>query len=345
MASFLDVAVSDMRQPSGAWAIADDVWWLRFESGFKYGSSVQMGDYPNPLAFNPAYNPYAAEVAWANTPPTNQTTWSRMNQWYHAGLGETYTLNHAPGWINNTYVMVWGHELWIKSRATGNWTRRVNDLNLDGGWIDPNIVGWQYPSWSLLPNDSRLNPETGYREWRMVYPTTGEWPYLGIHAWSTMITIDPYDVGGVISLFRSSLTVRDPAKSDDRDSSRFLLAAGSDYMPDDSRVVLYPGCGGSRMKFVRAKWPNWQFHVMHTMTEAQIRASGGCPAELLALSEGGGAVEPPPGPGPGGTTIIAPTVGEWQPLLVSGKAAWGASGVTGSPSGKIRRRRGIVLME
>lgn len=352
MASFLDVAISDMRKPgfvgayAASYALNDDVWWLRTSSSaFAYHAQLSQGIWPNPYAFDPAYNPDASELAWFNSAPQNQITWSRINSWYDSCLGETYKANHAPGWINNTHVMVWGLELWVKSKATGLWVRKIyDDANVpkySGGWNDSGNA-W-YGMFYEYPNDAWKYPETGYMTWRFRYPVDP--PYLLVHAYSGEASIDPYDIAAVISFCRASLVVRDPAKADDRDYSRFQLKAGSDYKPDDGRVTVYPGCGASRMKFVRAKWPNWQFHIMHTMTEAQISAPGGCPAELLALSEGGGAVEPPPGPGPGGTTILAPTVGEWQPLLVSGKAAWGASGVTGSPSGKIRRRRGIVLME
>lgn len=349
MASFLDVAISDMRKPGfggsypDSYALNDDVWWLRMSnSSLTYHAQLTQGIWPNPHAFDPAYNLDANEISWFNGAPQNQITWSRINQWYHAVLGATYEKNHAPGWINNTYVVVWGNEVWIRSKATGNWVRRINEDIKYGGWIDPNIWTWYKPSFSDSPSDATLY--NGYRAWRLIYPANEDpYPYLAVHAYTGLVNIDPYDIAAVISVCRASLIVRDQNYTDDRDASRFLLGVGSDYYPDDPSITMYPGCGGSRMKFVRAKWPNWQFHVMHTMTEAQIRAPGGCPDELLALSEGGGVVDPPPGSG--GTTILAPTVGEWQPLEVGGKAAWGASGVTGSPSGKIRRRRGIVLME
>jgi hypothetical protein len=37
---------------------------------------------------------------------------------------------------------------------------------------------------------------------------------------------------------------------------------------------------------VTAKYPDWQWHVMHTMTEAQFNATNGYPSALTNLVEG-----------------------------------------------------------
>lgn len=353
MASFLDVAVSDMRKPGFVGAYIDSyapnsATPTGRNAGGRNSSQASranlvMGRYPTPVAFT-GTNPDYAEVSWITNPTTTGALWTRALYWNQIYCADPWGISHTPGWINNTRVMSWDHQLWIKSKSTGQWTRYTLSDSLSGEAWSPNFGSYGGQSSSV---DRRTESATGYQSIRLVYdsgePTgVGYWIFHGYSG--GIVSIDPYDVAEVLASQKTSLVVHDLFYADDRDYSRFLLACGADYYPATS-LPVYPGVGTSRHKLVRAKWPNWQYHVMHTMTEAQIRASGGCPAELLALSEGGGAVEPPPGPGPGGTTIIAPTVGEWQPLLVSGKAAWGASGVTGSPSGKIRRRRGIVLME
>ncbi len=250
MASLFDVAVSDMRIPgytgsySSSYAMNDDVWWLRMSnSAFSYHAQLMQGAWPSPLCFDPNYNPDAYEIAWANEPPLNQTTWSTLNQWYHCSLGATYQKNHAPGWVDNTHVMAWGSEVWVKIRATGQWAKRVDENIMYGGWIDPNIWDWVAPDFNMYPQHSYVYPETGYRTWRLIYPANDNpYPYLAVHAWSSNFHIDPYDVAAVISLVKTSLVLHDQYGIDDRDSSRFLLGVGSDYYPDDRQRDDVPRC-------------------------------------------------------------------------------------------------------
>jgi hypothetical protein len=348
MASFLEVAVSDMRKPGqptpyypNSYALNDDTWWLRIsESAQKTRAVLVQGRYPTSEAWNPSINQDYGEVSWLGSEYSTKT-WNRLSWWNHVMLGDTYKNNHAAGFTGNTRVMIWGTELWVKSKSIGVWTRRLHGDLQTGDWWETNFTAARNRT-DFGASAYRIEASTGYMSVRT--PNVPEWTYALWHGWSASVDIDPWDVADVISVQRTALVLHDPLGIDDRDASRFLAGCGADYIPTDA-LGWYPGVGTSKAKFVRAKWPNWQFHVMHTMTEAQIRAPGGCPDELLALSEGGGDPGPGPGPGPGGTTIHAPTVGEWQPLLVGGKAGWGTSGVTGSPSGKIRRRRGIVLME
>ena len=332
MASWKEVALRDMRIPGhsgsymSSYAANDDTWWLRNPlSAQRTKAVLVMGRYPTSEAWNPSINPDYSEASWVPSELHN-LTWNSLSQWGHVLLGDTYTLNHAPGFQNNTRVMLWGTELWVKSKATGQWTRRIfeNGGANQGNWYHPNFVTWYLSS----PGNNILDPNTGYQSVRL--PMFSSDPrYWLWHPWTAGVTIDPWDVADVISTIRSSLVLHDPNGVDDRAYSRFLVAVGADYTPTTS-TDLYPSVGTSRHKFCTARWPNWQLHVMHTMTEAQLNAPNGYPSYFDSVSEGDDQDPGEPGE-PTSPPIILPAVGAWAPLEAGGKSAWGAIG-TAAPT-------------
>lgn len=350
MASWQDVALRNMRIPdyagsySTSYAVNDDTWWGRSSvSAYRYHAQLVQGRYPNPDGFNVNINPDYGQLSYLDASYTT-ITWSRMNQWTHMMLGDTYGLSHLPGFVNNTRVLIWGSEVWIKSKATGLWTRRINENPLGGDWFSPSFRTW-IGNKSVSTTGYKVDAETGYASIKlpMAPSASGEPDYWLWHGFTSQISIDPYDVADVVSSIKCSLKVDDPDGTDDREFSRFLIGVGSDYMPDEPRST-YPSCGASRLKYVTAKWPNWEFRVLHTMTQAQLEAANGYPSYFATLSEGDTATDPDPG---GGTTWAWPhAVAEWQAMEVDTDVSqWGASGVSQTPyeSGGmppiLRRRR------
>lgn len=329
MASWKEVALRDMRIPghSGSYMSSyvtnEDTWWLRNPASAQRTRAVLlMGRYPNSDAWNPSVNPDYSEASWVPSEYHN-LTWNRVNQWGQILLGDTYKASHLPGFQNNTRVLLWGTELWIKSKSSGQWVRRVfeNGTSGMGNWWHPNFQEYYQSS----PGGNIADPTTGYQSVRL--PTFSSSPQYWLwHPWSTQATIDPWDVADVISTFRSSLVLHDPNGVDDRAFSRYLVAVGADYMPTAS-VSLYPSVGTSRHKFVTAKWPNWQLHVLHTMTEAQLNAPNGYPSYFDSISEGDEEPDEPGDPDPPSPPIILPAIGAWAPLEVGGKSAWGPIGI------------------
>lgn len=355
MASLFDVALTDMRKPgmsaedyennhSATYALNDDLWWLRNPgSGFSYRAAVTMGRWPNINAWNASINPNYGEMTWVPE-EFRAYTWPSAAPWFSCVLGSTYQLNHLPGFANNTHVMVWGFQTWIKSLSSGQWVQRTNSDAFGGGWYGTVLAGTDfYGDIENSPQFYRIETSTGYGSFKLpTFPSNPSLPYWTCHGWAERLSIDPWDVADVLMLCKTSLVVDDSWLADDRDYSRFLFSLGGDYYPDTGVTQIYPAIGGARHKYVRAKWPNWQYHVLHTMTEPEMNATGGFPAALMGLSEGDGSGGGGGGGG-GGSTIVAPTRGEWQLLTEGGAGGWGASGVANTPENKIRRRRGAKI--
>jgi hypothetical protein len=315
-----------------------------------YSANLSMGRYcVVPDVFDPNINPDAGQLTWIpQGSPARSAIYSRCLYWNQLYCSDPWKLNHLPGWINNTRVMMWGFECWIKSKATGQWTRRTFTDTMSGEAWSPNFKVYGGQQGAI---DMRTEPTTGYRSVRLVYdqsmPTgDGYWIFHGYAG--SIFSIDPTDVADVICLQKASLVVHDTFYADDRDYARFVLAMGGDWYPASGTLDIYPGIGTSRHKLVTAKWPNWQYHVMHTMTADQWNATNGYPSVFDTLSEG--TLDDPggdPGGGTGGNPTpqpVAPTRGNWfNPVHDAGPPivyAWEPAGVANVAENKIRRRRG-----
>lgn len=330
-----DVALRDMRKVDFAGAYADSyapngATPTGRNAGGRSSSQASranliMGRYPTPTAFT-VTNPDYAEVSWITSSTTTSALWTRALYWNQIYCADPWGVSHTAGWIDNTRVMSWDHQLWIKSKATGQWTRYAMSDSLSGEAWSPNFSSYGGQSSSV---DRRTESSTGYQSMRLVYdsgePTgVGYWIFHGYSG--GIVAIDPYDVADVLVSQKTSLVVHDSFYADDRDYARFLLACGADYYPATS-LPVYPGVGTSRHKLVTAKWPNWQYHVMHTMTQAQFEEANGYPSAFALLSEGDGEPTPPPSEGGSTTMPLVHPVSAWAPLEVGGKSAWGASSV------------------
>lgn len=326
-----DVALSDMRKPGFVGAYIDSyapnsATPTGRNAGGRNSSQASranlvMGRYPTPVAFT-GTNPDYAEVSWITNPTTTGALWTRALYWNQIYCADPWGISHTPGWINNTRVMSWDHQLWIKSKSTGQWTRYTLSDSLSGEAWSPNFSFYGGQSSSV---DCRTESATGYQSIRLVYdsgePTgVGYWIFHGYSG--GIVSIDPYDVAEVLASQKTSLVVHDLFYADDRDYSRFLLACGADYYPATS-LPVYPGVGTSRHKLVRAKWPNWQYHVMHTMTEAQFDY----PSSFASLSEGDSTATTDPGSGEATPMPLVHPVSSWAALETGGSSSWGASAV------------------
>lgn len=283
--AWIDVALSDMRRPGwagsylGSYSANDDVLWGR--SAVSYSSQseraqLSMGRYASPTAFT-STNPDYFELGWISDPAVLNATWGRLIFWNQVYLSNTYRDSHLPGFVNNTRVVSFNHQVWIKRKSTGTWDQIVfQPMNLGGeAWSATFRVAGD-------SGDFDIRTETfGFRSVRPVMDATApNVPYWVPHGYIGLVGINGADIAEVISTQAAALTLHDPSGADDRDYARFLLACGADYYPTTGSLSVYPGVGTSRHKFVTAKWPNYQWHVMHTMTEAQFDP----PAQLRNLT-------------------------------------------------------------
>lgn len=284
-----DVAIRDMRKVDWtgtymtSYAANDDTLWgrnSRYYSSQSERGQLSMGRYPSDVAFTTT-NPDYPEISWAAS-TFSGVNWGRINVWNQIYLGETYKDSHVTGWVNNTRVMCWDFQVWIKRKSTGGWVR-VARTDYMGG------EAWDVTFGTLgaaSKFDLRSEVETGYPSVRMVLDAGAPYvPYWVPHGYAGLTAINAADVADVLVSHKSALVVHSTLVDDDREFSRFYLACGADYYPASGTLPFYPGVGTSRHKLVSAKWPSYQYHVMHTMTQAQFEANGGYPGYFADLSE------------------------------------------------------------
>lgn len=285
--SWIDVGLSDMRRVgwSGSYATSyalNDDRSLQMPSTWTQASRAMlaMGRYPYtpPGGTCEAFtgvNPDVGGLSWVASvePGALTAVWDKLAFWGEVTLSTTFP-SHASGYVGNTRVAVWDCEVWIRLRSTGAWSlvRRSNDLG-----------GMHYRADYAGTNGNiqfRTEP-SGYLSFRPLSSTN---PAYSAHYWWNVPvypTINAYEVVDVVVAQKVSLVLHDSAGTDDREFSRFMLRTGADYYPTSNQAFSNnPGVGQSRTKFIRAQWPNWEWGVMHTMTEAEFNAAGGYPAEL-----------------------------------------------------------------
>ena len=280
---WVEIALSDMRRPdyvgtyTGSYSPNDDTFWgANPVWSFRTRAMLQRGRYALPEAFNPAVNPDYSEVTWVTDPVAINLVPTRILPWIVCHLSDTYESDHLTGWNNNTRCQVWDWHLWIKSKSTGQWSLLLNNNVLGGNGYDAryNPLGTQYLDIRTESN--------GLRSVRVINDASA--PYAGYytpHCWCGFASITASDIADIMICVKTSLVVHDPTKADDRAYTRYLLSAGGDYYPPSGGItVAWPAIGMSRMKWVEARWPDYQWHVLHTMTESQFEAPGGYPTAM-----------------------------------------------------------------
>jgi len=354
MAIFKEVAINDMRKPGwtgtyrDSYQNNDDVLYGVPNFGWNVRANLQIGRYQhNPgsgiLAFTNV-NPDLYQIGWVTSsyPSYPSGTLPRIAAWGHMLLSDTFRTAHAPGYQQNTRVMVWEQSIYMRRISTGTWSLLKRNNVLDGlGY------GLDYRTQNRAWLDMRVETNaaySGYRSFRITASGAGSaWPYYAQHWWygdyessgNGAPYVDTSDIADLLFYCKTALILENPVGADDRDASRYLLSQGADPFPEIGvSYPVYPGLGIGRAKYVRAKWPDWQFHVMHTMTEEQVNTIG-LPADLTNLVEGGGSVTPPPDPEP--PVTVSPTIAGWSALTTPRN--WASTTVSTTPPIKVKRGR------
>jgi len=306
-----------------------------------YRAGLQMGRYAVAAeAFSNTNPDYAAELSYISAGSNMRTAYyDRALLWNQFFFADPWgPFGQPAGWVNNTRVKAWGFEFWIKSKSTGQWVRRATSDVMTGQGERPNFAV-TYPN--IKDERTESDGRVSIRLVRDAAAIGGYYIYHG-YAGGTFL-IDPYDVADAICLMRTSLVVHDPFEADDRRFARMVAAVGGDWKPDPNVPMSYfPGIGTSRHKLVTARWPDWQFHVMATMTEAQMALPGGYPTEFNSIVEGSGTVVDPGDPTPPLAQLPGRTSPAWVPLLDGSYTNWG-SYATPTPGNKVRRGRRAKL--
>lgn len=358
MALWTEIARASMRRHDGtagyidSYARNDDGIWGRYGSSQAVRATLVQGRYASPVAWTTTNPDFQEELSYGGVDFAKNEVWTRILPWTHIWLSQTYRDTHAGGSFvkpGNTRVMIWDVQVWVKSKATGAWRQACSSNTPGGEWWSPNFRDYLGGSQSV-PGAYRIESSTGYPSIRTVYASTGRTTgddafidYWLWHGYGSFGTIDGADVADVVASSRVSLVLDDPAGVDDRADSRYLYSMGADYYPA-GKLSTYPGVGTSRQRIVTARYPNFEYHVMHTMTQAQFDAPGGYPSYFVGLADGSAITPPGPGDGGGGGTtppVVAPTRGSWFAKLTGGANSWAGRAVANVAANKVRRRRGL----
>lgn len=282
-----------------------------------------MGRYLDSRAFSPSTNPDFQELAYLDSATLSDLasrSWNELLMWCQVYVAEPYTA--AILQTMNQRLVLWDWRMLIQSVSTGQWTQSAYSDAYFGHLISPDFR-FEYPA---TPAVNERIEASGYKSVRPVYdaaaPYAGQgFPYWAFHGYTggnQFVTAS--DVAQIVVSCKMSRIVDNPALPFDAAERPFAFGLGVDAYPTP-RIYLYPSVGCSRHRQVAAVWPDYQFCVMTTQTEAQINAPGGVPPIFASAAEtydegGGGGTVTPPGP--------APSKGRWVDIYnpTSPKARW-----------------------
>ena len=282
-----------------------------------------MGRYLDSRAFSASTNPDFGELAYLDSGTLSDLSgraWNELLMWSQVYVAEPFSASILQ--TTNTRLALWDWRMLIQSVSTGAWSQIAFSDNFFGHLISPNFV-FEYPTSPAV--DERIE-SSGFKSIRPVYDAAAPYassgfPYWAHHGYTggnQFVTAS--DVAQIIVSCKASLVLHNASGVDDRGDAPYVLGLGVDAYPTP-RIYLYPSVGCSRHRRIRARFPDYQFCVMHTMTEAQLEAPGAVPAIFTGAFEthdeaGGGTPVTPAGP--------APAKGRWVDVFnpSSPKGRW-----------------------
>lgn len=195
---------------------------------------------------------------WANGPAMSQgnnpegqqamTTWGVV---YEAAQGNP---------ASNTRVNIRNVQAWFLSKSKGTWTMIQNTSAPDGDAYVEDFSGD-----SNKPADIR-------READGTISVTAGGGYNFHFYPSPRASIDPNDIGGIVTIFQARLIVGDASRPDDRSTANYLAGAGGDYYPSltgswPGNTSYNPGIAIGKEKYVKTYWRSF---AMSTVPAAQL---------------------------------------------------------------------------
>jgi hypothetical protein len=187
----------------------------------------------------------------------NSHGWKAITAW--GGVFEVITGNPAI----NTRVNIRNMQLYFLQKSTGKWLLLQNTSAPDGAWYLENFAGdINVPAKVRHEADGSISVTAGKGYCFHFYP-------------SARASIDPADIGGIVSVFQARLIVDDPGKPDDRRAARYIAGAGADYWPDLNSPMppgqtYEPEVAGGKMKLVT---PDWRSFAMTTLSQDQLASN------------------------------------------------------------------------
>jgi hypothetical protein len=166
---------------------------------------------------------------------------------FHAisAWGQIYEdLHGSPA--RNVRVSCRDISIWILSKRTGRWRRCNASKRINGANYVEDFNG-------NASKPASLRDEPG----GAVSATLGGGYNFHLYSIRGRAKIDPYDVGGVVSIFSARVIKDDPYGVDERHLARYLASAGADYWLDQY-VGAYPGTvrdvGIGKARYLTSDW-------------------------------------------------------------------------------------------
>lgn len=181
--------------------------------------------------------------------------WRALTAWglvYPAANGNPAT---------NTRVNIRHMQSWLLSKSKGTWTQLQSTDKPDGSSYLADFSGDAWKTADIRNETDGSISVTVDSGWNFhFYP-------------SARGSINPNDVGGIVTIFEARLIVGNPKLPDDRATAAYLCGSGGDYYPaltggwPANLGDANPGIAGGKLKYVHIPW---RFFSMTTMTQAQL---------------------------------------------------------------------------
>jgi hypothetical protein len=195
---------------------------------------------------------------WATGPVismgNNAQGWRAITAWgtlYEAAEGNP---------AKNTRVNIRNMQTFLLRKSTGKWLLLQSTSHPDGEAYVEDFSGDAHKAADVrTERDGTVSATAGGGYNFHFYP-------------SARASIDPSDIGGIVTIVEARLIVGDPNKPDDRASARYLLGSGADYYPAltggwPGTADFNPGVGGGKGKYVKTEWRSF---AMSTISQSDL---------------------------------------------------------------------------
>lgn len=199
-----------------------------------------------------------AQVDWRLKPRlamgNNPGEWRAFIAW-----GQVYA---ADGTKNppNVRVQIRALQAFILSKNTGKWTRVQFANRVEGAWYEESFADDK-----SKPSDARPEPDG-------TLSVTIDDGY-NYHFWTNeRISIDPADIGGVVTAVQARLILTDPKGPDNRKDARLMMSVGADYWQAlDSKWDYWKTNADVGIGRFRMIGNDWSWHYMTSLDAAALR--------------------------------------------------------------------------
>lgn len=209
-----------------------------------------------------SYDWYSGPVVTQGNTPGGQQAIEGWGVVYVASQGSSAT---------NTWVNIANMQTWVLSASKGTWSEVQLTSDPDGAAYPDNFQG------NSIPGTTRIEPDGTLSV--LVVNNSG----YNFHFYpDSRGSINPSDIGGIVTVLEARLVVGNPALPDDRANANYLVGGGADYYPSVSGPGIQnnPGIANGKMKYVKNAWRSF---AMTTMSASAL-ANNPPPINLTGIN-------------------------------------------------------------